>query len=244
MYRGDDALVRGAINASTDVAELRDSRGRPARLDRDAEYPEAICIRLDATSEDPVFATHWVLPPVAQRPNFYPDEVPFAPNLACLAMEGEGRLEVRWGEDVSDLSADPENLAPKLEDSVPASLREAVESMNQRRDRGESVAEVSLKDLAEQLGDDSLREWVDELHKPSRPSERFETGLARLRQASIESGWQEEPFPGEVAPGVQLVFLRLSSSQRILMLMSVLGVNNLRMTQSTAVAQGPAPREG
>ncbi len=235
MYRGDDALVRGAINASTDVAELRDSRGRPARLDRDAEYPEAICIRLDATSEDPVFATHWVLPPVAQRPNFYPDEVPFAPNLACLAMEGEGRLEVTWGEDVSDLSADPESL--------PASLREAVESMNQRRDRGESVAEVSLKDLAEQLGDDSLREWVDELHKPSRPSERFETGLARLRQASIESGWQEEPFPGEVAPGVQLVFLRLGSSQRILMLMSLVGVNNLRMTQSTAVAKGPAPRE-
>ena len=241
MYRGDDDLVRDAIDASTDVTELRDSRGRLARLHRDAEYPAAICIRLDATSEDRVFPTHWVLPPIARRPSFYPDDVPFAPNLACLAMEGEGRLEVTWGEDVSDLSADSENLGPKSEDSIPASLRQAVESMNQRRERGESVAEVSLKDLAEQLGDDALREWVVELEKPARPSERFAAGLARLRKASTESGWEEQPFPGEVSPRVQAVFLRRRDAQRVLLLTSILGVDYLRMTQSSATAAGPAP---
>lgn len=241
MYRGDDALVRDAIDAATDVTELRDSRGRLARLHRDADYPEAICIRLDATSEDRVFPTHWVLPPRARRPSFYPDDVPFAPNLACLAMEGKGRLEVTWGEEVSDLSADPENLAPKSEDSIPASLREAVESMNQRRERGESVPEFSLKDLADQLGDDSLREWVVELEKPGRPNERFEAGLGRLRKASTESGWEEQPFPGEVAPGVQAVFLRRRDAQRVLLLTSILGVDRLRMTQSRATAAGPAP---
>ena len=63
------------------------------------------------------------------REGVYPDDIPFAPNLACLAMDGKGRLEVTWGEDVSDLSADPENLPPKSEDSIPASLREEPDAL-------------------------------------------------------------------------------------------------------------------
>ena len=231
--RGYDELMRKAVSASDDTTEVRDEEGRVARITRDESYPGAVCVRLDATEDQTRYPTEWILPATESRPSFYPDDVPFVSGLSCLAKQASRRLFAIWDD---ENGTDPE-LRRQLAASVPPALRDAVDAVKARRDAGEPLGEVGLKELTECLGDDSVREWAAPFLKESEPDERFVTGFESIVNDCLEAGWREEdvsedlPFPHLT---LRLVALRRAGLQRVLVLSGARGPFALLLTQQPA----------
>ncbi len=232
------ALIDDAMQAPEHVTEVRDAEGRLARIQRDPEYPGAVCVRLDATEEEIWYTTHWTLPAVGSRPTFYPSDVPFVPDLGCRAREAPGRLYAAWAE--GDRSTPDPELVKQFQDSMPAPLKEMLESMKRRAKQGELVKEVSLEQLAEQLGDESVPQWAASVTKASQPDERFIAVFDGVLEACVESGWQEVASTDEVPSTARTVYLRRGNSRRALVLTCALGIGRLLMTEGPADAPDSA----
>ena len=232
--QGYRALVSQAIESPSDRTELRDAHGRLARIERDSAYPGAVCVRLDAAEHETPYPIHWVLPPTRERPEFYPAEVPFVPDLECRAMLSSSRAHVIW---IADGRPSPDQgLLQQLQDSMPASLKGALEAIRWRREGGRPVKERSLQSAADELGNEAAIEWVVLANRGSEPKQRFVAGFDEILRHCIEAGWQREDAPEKLSPAARAVSLRRGDSCRALVLRSVLGVDSLSMTQEPASA--------
>ena len=217
-----------------EITEIRDDEGRVARIERHDSYAGAVCVRLDATEAQTPYPTQWVLPAIESVPSFYPSGVPFVGGLACQVLQASDRLHVSW-RDENRTAPDPE-LSKRFGASVPASLRQAVDALQERRDAGESVEEVSLEEITERLGDESLREWTAALMKASEPDERFVAAFDSIVNDCLETGWHEEEEPDNLTSAHRTVALRHGNLRRALVLVGALGMSGLSMTQEPVEA--------
>lgn len=229
MVSPEFRLLMRALSTPTDVTSLDDEAGRRATIERDASYPGAVRARLDSGPNSEHAVEHWRLPPVTTRPSFFPEGVPFVAAALCSAQLSATHATVSWR------SPNPpevdEATALELKDSMPESLRSALERLKEdSAASGSGQREQSVESLARSLGDPAAREWAQRLTTPSEPAPYWVEAFQSLVAESLSSGWRHTETPPAAKAGTaQTVVLSREGRRRHLILVSTLGVDSLQM---------------
>ena len=227
------SLLSEALQAPDDVSEMSNSEGRIVRIQRDPSYPGAKRAHLDAPLPDDRVTQVWRLPASATRPEFYPSDVPFIPDVSCLVTEGKRGLSVSW-KDAASRSLSPEK-AEAIRTSAPADLSDLMSSVYRRSpDKPAPADAAELHRLfRERFRDDDVQQWV--VSDSGRELEdRIVARFDDLVRQSVESGWSQEG-PGEGDPPfvIRSETLRKAGTQRELTLMAVAGISNIILRDET-----------
>ena len=228
------SLLSEALQAPGDVSEVSDSEGRLVHIQRDSSYPGAKHAHLNAPLADDRWTQMWRLPASPTRPDFYPPDVPFIPDVSCLVMEGKRGLFVSWKDTATLLS--PEK-AEAMRTSVPADLSEMMSSVRERSSDKLAAADAAEMHqlFQERIRDDDVQEWMasgSETELENRIVTRFDDVARQL----VESGWSVSVGePGEAGPPfvIRSETLRKAGMRRELTLAVVAGVSNIILRDET-----------
>ena len=191
-------LLSEALQVPDDVSEVSDSEGRLVRIQRDPSYPGAKRAYLDTPRVDDRVTQVWRLPASPTRPDFYPPDVPFIPDVLCLVMEGKRGLFVSWT-DAAGRPLSPEKTEA-MRTTLPADLSELMSSLHERSP--DKLAPADAAELhrlfRERVGNDDVQQWIAS-GSETELENRVVTGFDDVARQLVESGWSLEE-PAEAGP--------------------------------------------
>ena len=171
------SLLGEGFLAPDTVSEVHDGEGRVARIERHPSYPGAKRVYLDPPASDTPFQARWRLPASSTRPDFYPPEFPFIPELLCDVIEAEDRVQAVWVDETGPrISSDERksffsSLPPKISE-LAASVKQ---SSAQGRERALEFAEglKALKDRGDVWSEGEAEDWLAGVSRREALDDRF-----------------------------------------------------------------------
>ncbi len=89
-------LLKQALDAPSDVNEVRADDGRIVRIDREPEPGVDLCLtEVESPGSDPL-ATCILIAPIESRPEMYPDDLPFVANIPATVYSQGDAFVVSW----------------------------------------------------------------------------------------------------------------------------------------------------
>ncbi len=182
-----------------DVWSLEGIRGHLASLEASANGPARI---IHVSHEGSEVCTMFTLGPGEQRPQFYPEDVPFLQEFgSVVAWDKDGGLKVIWSTRRTEAQKTEfkEWMAKVDFSAMPEELRTLGEQMQGKtKEEMKQLMRDSLGNLPE-----SVTDWSKQLFGgalSAGPPDYLDTGLADIVSFHEEAGWTAERREGTEGP--------------------------------------------
>lgn len=229
------SLLGEGFLAPDTVSEVRDAEGRVARIERQASYPGAKRVYLDPPASETPFRVRWRLPASSTRPDFYPPEFPFIPELLCDVIEAEDRVQAVWVDETGPRISSDERES--LISSLPTALSELAASVKQSsaqgRERALEFAEglKALQARGDVWTEGEAEDWLAGVSGREALEDRFLEAFQTALGQMTEAGWVEEPANQAPSSAVRFAYLTRGDRGRQLRLMATFGMGTLTLTE-------------